>query len=245
MKDKEKQIKYIDGKIYYNGEHIGYIEFSFYEDIKALGFGNFEIIDKRKGYGTLVIKDIVRKYKDRYNLIYCFVDKDNIGAIEFYKKVGKVCFDTNDKDQHQVILYGKQDSVVLSREEYIKWLNDKEKDIKEYREIERKETAYNILDMVDCESNGQTEQITNLIRKRFSDNGVKTLSSKETAEKFAKRLINIFANAMGVCSGCVSQHDKAQNLSGRDFYLGEYKGFEIAVKEVEELAKQFGVEIKE
>ena len=66
-----------------------------------------------------------------------------------------------------------KDSVVLSKEEYIKWLNDKDKDIKEYREIERKETAYNILDMVDYESNGQTEQITNLIRKRFSDNGVK------------------------------------------------------------------------
>lgn len=110
---------YQDGKIYYNGKHIGYIEFSFYEDIKALGFGNFEIIDKRKGYGTLVIKDIIAKYKDKYDLIYCFVDKENIGAIEFYEKVGKVCFDiTNDKGQYQVILYGKEDSVVLSREEY-------------------------------------------------------------------------------------------------------------------------------
>lgn len=102
----EEGFAYTNGKIYYNGEHIGYIEFSFYEDIKALGFGNFEIIDKRKGYGTLVIKDIVRKYKDKYNLIYCFVDKDNIGAIEFYKKVGKVCFDIiNDKEQSQVIFW--------------------------------------------------------------------------------------------------------------------------------------------
>ena len=102
-------IVYQDGKIYHKGKHIGYIEFSFYEDIKALGFGNFEIIDKRKGYGTLVIKDIVRKYKNKYNLIYCFVDKDNIGTIEFYKKVGKVCFDiTNDKNQYQVIFWEEE-----------------------------------------------------------------------------------------------------------------------------------------
>ena len=96
MKDKEKQIKYIDGKIYYNGEHIGYIEFSFYEDIKALGFGNFEIIDKRKGYGTLVIKDISdilpsKKYGAFYSDYYTYIEftDDN------YTKANYYCSDVN------------------------------------------------------------------------------------------------------------------------------------------------------
>ena len=97
---------YKDKKIYRNGEHIGYIDFSVYRDIRALGIGDFEIIDKRKGYGTAVINDIVDKYKTAYDLIYCFVDKENHGAIEFYKKVGDICFDKiNDKGQYQVILY--------------------------------------------------------------------------------------------------------------------------------------------
>ena len=98
--------EYKEKKIYRNGEHIGYIDFSVYIDIRALGIGDFEIIDKRKGYGTAVINDIVDKYKTAYDLIYCFVDKENHGAIEFYKKVGDICYDKiNDKGQYQVILY--------------------------------------------------------------------------------------------------------------------------------------------
>lgn len=114
------------------------------------------------------------------------------------------------------------DSVVLSKEEYdtLKAENDKY-----------------IKDCIDY-----LATINKLENKVWE---VEQQASKETAEKFAKRLIEIFANAMGVCSGCVLQHDKAKNLKERDFYLGEYKGFEIAVKEVDELAKQFGVEIKE
>lgn len=108
--------EYKDKKIYLNGKYLGSIDFSFYDDIKALGIGNFEIIDKRKGYGSLVIKDIIEKYKDKYDLIYCFVDKENIGAIEFYKTIGKVCFGKiNDKNQYYVILY--ENEIVKARKE--------------------------------------------------------------------------------------------------------------------------------
>jgi hypothetical protein len=180
----EDSVVYKGGKIYYNGEHIGYIEFSFYEDIKALGFGNFEIIDKRKGYGTLVIKDIIHKYKDKYNLIYCFVDKNNIGAVEFYKKVGKVCFDiTNDKGQYQVILYGKEDSVVLLREEL------------------------------------------NTIQANFFDSGIKC-GSNQTAKEF---LDMIYWKAV--------KYIKGKNKD--ECFI------EMSFEKLDELAKQFGVEIKE
>lgn len=123
---KIPEVVYENKRIYLNNKLIGYIAFSFYEDIKALGIGDFEIIDKRKGYGSFVVKDIIAKYKNEYDLIYCFVDKDNIGAIEFYKKVGKVCFDKiNDKNQYYVILYENkipEGSVVLSKEEYSDYL---------------------------------------------------------------------------------------------------------------------------
>ena len=49
----EGSVVFKDSKIYLNEKHIGNIDFSPYDDIKALGFGNFEIIDKRKGFGTL------------------------------------------------------------------------------------------------------------------------------------------------------------------------------------------------
>lgn len=165
----EDSVVYKDGKIYYNGEHIGYIDFSFYEDIKALGFGNFEIIDKRKGYGTLVIRDIIHKYKDKYNLIYCFVDKENIGAIEFYKKVGKVRIDiVNEKGQYQVILYGKENSAVLSREEY--------------ERLKRVESEKDRLYEIKLDLENQ------LIEKGWTDyegaDEIEKRVSKETAEKY-------------------------------------------------------------
>jgi RimJ/RimL family protein N-acetyltransferase len=106
---KIPEVVYENKRIYLNNKLIGYIDFSFYEDIKALGIGDFEIIDKLKGYGSFVVKDIIAKYKNEYDLIYCFVDKDNIGAIEFYKKVGKVCFDKiNAQNQYYVILYDNE-----------------------------------------------------------------------------------------------------------------------------------------
>lgn len=101
-----------DSKIYLNERHIGNIDFSPYDDIKALGFGNFEIIDKRKGFGTFVINEIVAQNKNKYDLIYCFVHKENVSAIEFYKRVGKVHFDKiNDKNQYYVTIYESVDQV--------------------------------------------------------------------------------------------------------------------------------------
>lgn len=65
---------------------------------------------------------------------------------------------------------------------------------------------------------------------------------KETAEKIANRLIEMFSTAMGVCSSCALQYDKAKKPTAREFQFGKYKGFEVAIKEVKELAKQLGIE---
>lgn len=92
-----------------DGNKIGEIAFSFYDDINAVGIGNFEISAEHrgKGYGTKVLKFVIAKYKKKFDLIYCFVDADNYGAIKLYKKLGKV-FDEdgpNVNNQYYVEFY--------------------------------------------------------------------------------------------------------------------------------------------
>ena len=79
-------------EIHFEGKLAGYIGFSKYEEngSKCLGIGNFMIIERGKGLGSAVIQNIVEKYKNQYDLIYCFVDAKNDGAIRLYKKLGKV-----------------------------------------------------------------------------------------------------------------------------------------------------------
>jgi len=79
-------------EIHSEGKLAGYIGFSEYEEngSKCLGIGNFMIIERGKGLGSAVIQNIVEKYKNQYDLIYCFVDAKNDGAIRLYKKLGKV-----------------------------------------------------------------------------------------------------------------------------------------------------------
>ncbi len=92
-----------------NGKEVGKYGLSFYEDIKAVGIGSFEIYPRyrNKGYGTAVIKQIIDTYKDKYDWIYCFVDVNNKGAIRFYKRIGKVSNSKNSKGQYLVTLYKK------------------------------------------------------------------------------------------------------------------------------------------
>ena len=104
-----------------NGKEVGKYGLSFYEDIKAVGIGSFEIYPqyRNKGYGTTVIKQIIDKYKDKYDWIYCFVEADNEGAIRFYKRIGTVSTTKtnsykvgsteyrNSKGQYLVTLYKK------------------------------------------------------------------------------------------------------------------------------------------
>ena len=79
-------------EIHFEGKLAGYIGFSEYKENgnKCLGIGNFMIIERGKGLGSAVIQNIVEKYKNQYDLIYCFVDAKNDGAIRLYKKLGKV-----------------------------------------------------------------------------------------------------------------------------------------------------------
>lgn len=105
-KEKDYKEKFIN--IIVDDEYVGKMGLSFYNDIDALGIGSFEIFPeyRNQGYGTKAIKELINKYKDKYKLIYCYVDKTNVDAIRFYKRIGEV-ITNNDKnnDQHYVILY--------------------------------------------------------------------------------------------------------------------------------------------
>lgn len=107
--DTGKEI-YIDDKL------VGYISFEDYDDVegynKVLGFGNFMILERGKGYGTQVIQNLVADLKDEYDLIYCFVDAENSGAINLYKKLGKVYDEDgpNDNGQYYVTFWDKNEN---------------------------------------------------------------------------------------------------------------------------------------
>jgi RimJ/RimL family protein N-acetyltransferase len=105
MADIQSSIK----EIYIDNELVGYIGFSEYEedDVKMLGIGNFMTIQQGKGHGTKIINDIVETKKNEYDLIYCFVDADNAGAIRLYKKLGTVYDEDgpNDNGQYYVTFY--------------------------------------------------------------------------------------------------------------------------------------------
>ena len=65
------------------------------------------VIERGKGLGSAVIQDIVAKHKNEYDLIYCFVDAKNDGAIRLYKKLGKVYDEDgpNDNGEYYVTFY--------------------------------------------------------------------------------------------------------------------------------------------
>lgn len=114
-------------EIYKDGKLIGYIGLEEYEGQpgddfnRALGIGDFMILERGKGYGTEVIKDLVDSNKDKYDLIYCFVDANNKGAINLYKKLGKVYDEEgpNDNNQYYVTFWDKTRKLeALSREQF-------------------------------------------------------------------------------------------------------------------------------
>lgn len=106
----ESSINYMQ-MIKYKGSLVGYIGFSRYKEGKKkyLGIGNFMILKKyqRGGMGSKVIYDIIDRYKDNYDEIYCYVDKDNANAIAFYKKIAKVNTDNLTRYGYYVTLYKK------------------------------------------------------------------------------------------------------------------------------------------
>ena len=107
---KEKTHKSMKA-IKFNGEIIGYIGFSRYniDGKKYLGIGNFMIIPRYQssGHGTKVIKDLIDRYKDTYDEIYCYVEKENTKAIQFYKRIADVNTKNLTKYGYYVCLYRK------------------------------------------------------------------------------------------------------------------------------------------
>ena len=121
----ESSVNYMQ-MIKYKGDLVGYIGFSRYKEGKKkyLGIGNFMILKRyqRSGMGSKVISDIIDRYKDNYDEIYCYVDKDNTNAIAFYKKIAKVNTDNLTKYGYYVTLYSKsigESSVNENEENYI------------------------------------------------------------------------------------------------------------------------------
>lgn len=104
----ESSINYMQ-IIKYKGSLVGYIGFSRYKEGKKkyLGIGNFMILKKyqRNGMGSKVISDIIDRYKDNYDELYCYVDKDNKKAIKFYKNIGHVNTSNLTKYGYYVSLY--------------------------------------------------------------------------------------------------------------------------------------------
>ena len=88
---------------------IGKIGLSIYKDIKAIGIGSFEIFKKyrRHGYAEKTLRKLIDNYRNKFNLIYCYVDKDNKPAINLYNKIGEVSKKLNKNNQYIVILYRK------------------------------------------------------------------------------------------------------------------------------------------
>jgi len=110
MKYKLKEVNgnnyYYD--IYVNSKKIGKIAYSIYSDINAAGIGDFYIksTERNKGYGTQVLDDFIEKLSKNYDLVYCYVDKNNNGAIRLYERFGTL-FDT-DGNQYYVELYNRK-----------------------------------------------------------------------------------------------------------------------------------------
>ena len=93
---------------------IGKIGLSFYDDIKALGIGSFEIFPayRRQGHGEAVLRKLVSKYRNKCDLIYCFVDSDNAPALSLYNKIGQVSNRLNDKGQYMVTFWKRPKKLV-------------------------------------------------------------------------------------------------------------------------------------
>ena len=83
-------------KIYFRNKFIGYIGLTSYhsnkDNMNYLGIRNFMILPEyqKMGHGTNIINDIVEKNKEKYNEIFCWVEKDNAEAIKFYQKIADV-----------------------------------------------------------------------------------------------------------------------------------------------------------
>lgn len=83
---------------------IGKIGISTYDDINAAGIGSFEIFKpyRRIGHAKKVLQKLVQKLRSKYDLVYCFVDKDNYPALSLYKQLGKVSNCLNANGQYEV-----------------------------------------------------------------------------------------------------------------------------------------------
>ncbi len=94
-----------------DGKKVGRYGLSFYENTKQLGLGDVEIFPeyRNKGYGTMMIRDIILKYRPDYNLIYCFCHKDNVRALKFWYRIGAVSYWPNADGNYYVQLAIRHD----------------------------------------------------------------------------------------------------------------------------------------
>jgi len=115
----EKDIRKYIKKIYFKNTFIGYIGLTNCDGKKTskkyLGVRSFMILPEyqRMGHGANIINDIVGRNKTKYDEIFCWVEKNNIGAINFYQKIGDVWLDKLFKNRlYYVVLYKKSNTNV-------------------------------------------------------------------------------------------------------------------------------------
>lgn len=120
-------------KIEYDNEIIGYIGFSYYNENnkKYLGIGNFMVLPKYQnmGHGSKIIFDIIGRNKNKYDEIYCFVEKNNNKAMSLYKKIGQISSKPNDDGYYYVVLYSSlkhinESTIMESKNLYSKAIKD-------------------------------------------------------------------------------------------------------------------------
>lgn len=83
-----------------DGKTVGGFGLSWYADIRATGLGSFELYTEYRhfGLGFRVLGFLVSALQGKSNLLYCYVEPNNLPAIHLYGRIGKVFFDRRNRD---------------------------------------------------------------------------------------------------------------------------------------------------
>lgn len=119
----DKKIHETIKEIYIDNKLVGFIGLNEYQQgaVKSLVIRNFIILERDKGYGTKVIKDIVKNNKDKYDSMYWFVEEDTEGVIYLYERVGGIHDEDsspNDNDEYHITFLDNGEVIFLDSGEW-------------------------------------------------------------------------------------------------------------------------------
>lgn len=96
-----------------NGESAGYVyvDYNSEEEIElSLGVSSKM---SGKGYGTIIIRNLVEEYKDKYKYITAYIREDNIRSQKVFGNAGFVCL-----QEKKMIMDEKENKLVLDKWQY-------------------------------------------------------------------------------------------------------------------------------